>query len=733
MTGRGRGSGEYRRAVGNSGRRFADCESPDELLGYRSRSRRDLDLFGGDTIHNKDSAMNLFKVSFGGLLLLTFSLCFATPVIDGPVHGVNPAYMDIKVSACVNFNQYANGGWVASHPIPPEFASYGTFRELADRSDDTLHQILETARQTHAPAGSDEQKIGDFYASCMDTTQIEREGAKPLQPEFDRIAQIHDLPSLQAEVSRLQADGAGVLFHLGSQQDRRDSTQVIASAFQGGMGLPERDYYFKTDQKSQQIRDAYVKHIANMLALLGDDTAHAAAESQTVMALETKLAQSAMGRIEMRDPDVTYHKMPLEQLQSLTPNLSWEAYLTGLGYPQVKQVNVGQPKFFANLSDLLVSVPLDDWKTYLRWHLISAAAPALSDKFVDEDFNFRSRTLQGTQQIQPRWKRCVEATDRQLGFALGKQYVQKAFPPEAKARADKMVHFLIAALREDIQTLPWMGPETKKAALAKLDAFTPKIGYPDKWRDYSAFTLDRGPYVENVLRGDLFEFHRSLNKIGKPVDRTEWGMTPPTVNAYYNAAMNEIVFPAGILQPPFFDPKTDDASNYGGIGAVIGHEMTHGFDDQGRKFDAHGNRSDWWTAEDLKNFQERAACVEKQFDGYVAIDDIHEKGKLVLGESIADLGGLTIAFKAYQKSLEGKPEPPKIDGFTPDQRFFLSFAQIWAGSDRPEFVRLQVNTNPHPLHNFRAIGAPSNMPAFQQAFGCKVGDPMVREERCTIW
>jgi putative endopeptidase len=678
--------------------------------------------------------MKLFKVLLGATLFLTISFGLATPANDEPVHGINPAYLDSKVSTCVNFNQYANGGWMASHPIPPEYPSYGTFRELADRSDETLRQILETAAsRTDARQGSDAQKIGDFYASCMDTTRVESEGAKPLQPEFDRISQIHDLPSLRAEVSRLQGYGASVLFRFSEQQDRKDSTQVIASVFQGGMGLPERGYYFKDDEKSQKIRDAYVKHIANMLALVGDDATKATAESHTVMALETKLAQSAMSRIEMRDPDATYNKMPLAQLQSLTPNLSWEGYLSDLGYAQIKQINVGQPKFFATLNDMLASVPLDDWKTYLRWHLISAAAPALSDNFVQESFNFHSRTLQGTEKILPRWKRCVEATDHRLGFALGKLYVQKEFPPEAKARADKMVHFLIAALREDIQTLPWMGPETKKAAIAKLNAFTPKIGYPDKWRDYSAYKVDRGPFVENVLRGDVYEFHRSLDKIGKPVDRGEWGMTPPTVNAYYNPSMNEIVFPAGILQPPFFDPKADDATNYGGIGAVIGHEMTHGFDDQGRKFDAQGNRSDWWTAEDLKNFQERAACVEKQFDGYVAIDDIHEKGKLVLGESIADLGGLTIAYKAYQKSLVGKPQPPKIDGFTPEQRFFLSFAQIWAGNDRPEFIRLRVNTDPHPMHSYRAIGAPSNMPAFQQAFGCKAGDPMVRDERCAIW
>jgi putative endopeptidase len=678
--------------------------------------------------------MRLLKVCAAALLFLSLSLGFATPANDDTVHGVNPAYMDTKISACVNLNQYANGGWMASHPIPPEYPSYGTFRELRDRSQEALHQILETAAsRRNSPGGSDQQKIGDFYASCMDTTQVESEAAKPLQPEFDRIGQIHDLPSLRVEVSRLQGSGVNALFHFSAQQDRKDSTQMIASASQGGMGLPERDYYFEDDAKSKQIRDAYVKHIASMLTLLGDDSAKAAAESQTVMALETKLAQSSMSRIEMRDPDATYHKMPLAELETMTPNLSWEGYLSDLGYAQVDQVNIGQPKFFAALNDLLASAPLDEWKTYLRWQLISAAAPALSDNFVQEDFNFHGRILQGTKEILPRWKRCVDSTDRHLGFALGKEYVQKQFPPEAKARADKMVHYLIEALREDIQTLPWMGSETKKAALAKLDAFTPKIGYPDNWREYSAFSVDRGPYVENVLRGDLFEFHRTLNRIGKPVDRTEWGMTPPTVNAYYSSSMNEIVFPAGILQPPFFDPKADDAANYGGIGAVIGHEMTHGFDDQGRKFDAHGNRSDWWTPDDLKNFQERAACVEKQFDAYVAIDDIHEKGKLVLGESIADLGGLTIAYKAYQKSLEGKPRPSEIGGLTPEQRFFLSFAQIWAGNDRPEYIRLMVNTDPHPMHSFRAIAAPSNIPAFQQAFGCKAGDPMVREERCTIW
>jgi predicted metalloendopeptidase len=427
--------------------------------------------------------------------------------------------------------------------------------------------------------------------------------------------------------------------------------------------------------------------------------------------------------------------MDLEQLAKLTPNLSWTAFFTESGHPGIGTVDIGQPKFFEVVNSELSAVPLEDWKTYLRWHLVAVAAPALSKPFVEEDFNFNQHVLQGTEEILPRWKRCVAATDRELGFALGQIYVKNYFPPEAKARAQEMVHNLMAALHDDIQTLAWMGPGTKKAALAKLEAFAPKIGYPDKWRDYSAYTVDRGPYVLNVVRGNRFESNRDLDKIGKPLDRTEWGMTPPTVNAYYSPEMNEIVFPAGILQPPFFDAQADDAVNYGGIGAVIGHEMTHGFDDQGRKFDALGNLKNWWTDQDLKNYDQRAECVERQFDSYEVMPGLHQNGKLVLGESIADLGGLTLAYRALQKSLEGKPRPPEIDGFTPEQRFFMAFAQIWAANERPEFERLMVNVNPHPLDRFRAIAAPSNMPGFAQAFDCHPGNPMVRPpaERCQIW
>ena len=452
------------------------------------------------------------------------------------------------------------------------------------------------------------------------------------------------------------------------------------------------------------------------------------------MELETKLAEASLTRVERRDPEKTYHKMSRSDLRTLTPNWSWEDYFQEIGYTNIDSVDVSAPKFFETMSQALKETPLETWKTYLRWHLVNSTAPYLSDPFVDEDFNFKGRVLQGTKELLPRWKRCVSATDRQLGEALGQIYTQKYFPPEAKARALEMVNHLIAALHDDLQTLPWMGPATRKQALAKLGTFARKIGYPDKWRDYSAYAVDRGPYALNQMRGAQFEFKRDLNKIGKPVDRTEWGMTPPTVNAYYNPEMNEIVFPAGILQPPFFDMNADDASNYGAMGAVIGHEMTHGFDDEGRKFDAQGNLRDWWTPEDAKNFNERAACVEKQFDSYVVQDDIHENGKLVLGESIADLGGLNLAYRALQKAEKGK-KPALIGGLTADQRFFLSFAQIWASNDRPEFERLMVNTNPHPLARFRAIAAPSNMPEFARAFDCKEGDAMARPSaiRCQIW
>jgi len=674
-------------------------------------------------------------------LSLAFELRAAepkTPVSPEPAaapHGVQLSSIDKTCKPCQDFYKYANGEWLKSNPIPPAYPSWNSFTALVDRNREHLRQILEqAAADRNAPSGSTEQKIGDFYSSCMNEQQVNAEGIKAIEPEFRRIESAASMRDLEDEVARLQGLGVSAPFRFHSTQDARNSAQVIGEATQAGLGLPDRDYYTKTDEKSQKLREQYAEHVAKMLELLGDDATQAAAEAKTVMDLETTLAEASMTRVERRDREKNYHKMGRSELQALTPNFSWDGFLEEIGFPKIETVNVGQPKFFAALNEELKAAPLDAWKAYLRWHLLDAVAPSLSDAFVNEDFNFKGRILTGTQELLPRWKRCVQATDHQLGEALGQLYVQQYFPPEAKARAQEMVNNLVAALRDDLQTLPWMGEATRQQALAKLAAFTPKIGYPVKWRDYSAYQVDRGSYMMNQLRGNQFEFKRDLNKIGKPVDRTEWGMTPPTVNAYYNPDKNEIVFPAGILQPPFFDPKADDASNYGGIGAVIGHEMTHGFDDQGRKFDAQGNLRDWWTPDDAKNFTDRAQCVEKQFDSYVVEGDLHENGKLVLGESIADLGGLTIAYNALEKDLEGKPRP-LIDGFTPEQRFFLAFTQVWAANDRPEFERLMANTNPHPLDHFRGIAAPSNMPTFYRAFDCKEGNAMVRPSsiRCQIW
>ncbi|MFZ0414724.1 MAG: M13 family metallopeptidase [Candidatus Acidiferrales bacterium] len=652
-----------------------------------------------------------------------------------PPHGVELSSLDRTCKPCEDFYHYANGSWLKRNPIPAAYPSWGRFNELQERNRKELRQILEEASANHnAAAGSNEQKIGDYYASCMNVQQIDAAGAKPLQPEFDRIQAIDNGPSLQAEIARLQILGVDVIFNFGSTPDEKNSSQVIGGADQGGIGLPDRDYYLKTDDKSKQLRAQYVDHVTKMFELLGDDSTKSAAEAKTVMDIETDLATASMDRVERRDPDKTYHKMSASQLQALMPDFSWQSYFQEIGHPGIESIDVTAPKFFEAANRELKTAPLDDWKVYLRWRLTDASARWLSQPFVDENFNFNGKILQGTKELLPRWQRCVAATDNQLGEALGQLYVKEYFPPEAKARALQMVNNLIAALRDDLQTLPWMGPATRAEALAKLNAFRVKIGYPDKWRDYSDYSVDRGPFVLDTLRGNEFESRRDLNKIGKPVDRTEWGMTPPTVDAYNNGVMNEIVFPAGILQPPFFDAKADDASNYGGIGAVIGHEMTHGFDDEGRKFDAHGNLRDWWTPADEKNFNDRAQCIVNQFNNYVAVDDVHENGKLVLGESIADLGGLTIAYNALEKDLQSKPRP-LIAGYTPEQRFFIAYSQIWAATDRPEFVRLMANLNPHALDRIRSIAAPSNMPAFAKAFGCKPGDPMVRPAalRCQIW
>lgn len=657
----------------------------------------------------------------------------AKPGADSGYWGFDTANLDKSCKPCDDFYQFAMGGWMKANPIPPAYSTWGSFSELLDKNQQNLRQILEAAEKQQAARGSNEQKIGDFYASCMDTEAIDAAGTKPIDADLAAIAAMKNSVDLQAEAARLQEEGVGVLFRFSANQDAKDSTQVVGAAWQGGLGLPEREYYLKQDDKSKQLRDAYVKHVAKMFELLGDSPEAAAPEAATVLEIETHLAEASMKNTDLRDPEKTYHKMKLVDLQAMTPDFNWESYFKAIGHPELKEINVGQPDFFKALDSKLTATPLADWKTYYRWHLLNASASALPEKFVEEEFEFRGKTLTGAKEIQPRWKRCTQATDRALGEALGQVYVQKYFPPEAKAHALVMVHNLISALHDDLQTLPWMSPETRAQATAKLEAFAVKIGYPDKWRDYSALTIDRSSYLANQRRAAEFDFRRRLSKIGQPVDRTEWGMTPPTVNAYNNSSMNEIVFPAGILQPPFYDPKADDAVNYGGMGAVIGHEITHGFDDHGSQFDGHGDLKNWWTADDLKNFKERAACVQTQFDNYVVDGDLHENGKLVLGESIADLGGLAISYAAYEKSLEGKPRPPVKDGFTPEQRFFLGWAQVWGANDRPEYERLMANTNPHPLPRFRGNGPLSNMAEFAKAFGCKKGDPMVREQVCKIW
>ena len=703
--------------------------------------------------------MRLMRCVFAGIVLLGISMeavaqsadsvrggaSFAPPLAgcggfaggsEQGGHGFDLANLDRSISPCDDFFHFAAGGWIKNNPIPPAYSRWGSFTILHNNNEDVLHGILEEAsKDKNATAGSNWQKVGDFYASCMNESQIESAGLKPLDAEFKRIADVKDIVTLQAEIARLQRTGVNAIFGFGSEPDFKNSAQMIAAVGQGGLGLPDRDYYTREEDKDKKLRDAYLQHVTNMFKLLGDDSAIAAAEAKTVMSIETLLANASMHRVDLRDPDKVYHKMPVAKLHEIAPNVSWDSFFKEVGAPAVNEINVGQPDFFSAVNAALTSISLADWKTYMRWHLVHSVAPALPAKFVEENFSFYGQTLEGQKEMLPRWRRCVEATDRQLGEALGQVYVQRAFPPEAKARALAMVKNLMAALRDDLSTLDWMGAATREQALKKLTAIQLKIGYPDKWRDYSGFRVDRGPYVENARRGNDFENAYDVGKIGKPMDRGEWNMTPPTVNAYYNPLRNEIVFPAGILQAPFYDPNRDDAINYGAIGAVIGHELTHGFDDQGAKFDAQGNLKNWWTDEDLKNFQARGDCIVKQFDSFVVEPGLNENGKLVEGESIADLGGLTISYNALQKTLEGKPVPAAIDGFTPEQRFFLGWAQVWEGSTRPERMRVIVNTDPHPVDWFRVNGPMSNIPAFAKAFGCSANSVMVRPEaqRCRIW
>jgi putative endopeptidase len=668
--------------------------------------------------------------------LLSTAVCAQNPQNSLPV--LNVSSMDKSSDPCVDFFEYSCGGWMKKNPIPPDQTSWSLYSKLEDDNKLILREILESAAKPGLSRDATKQKIGDYYAACIDEGGIEKAGITPLRPELERIENLKSKEELASLVVSIQPAKENylrqetVLFDFGSLQDFKDSTQVIAVADQGGLGLPDRDYYLKDDQKSQELRRGYLAHVQKMFELLGDKPASAAAEAQAVMKIETALAKGSLTRVERRDPTKLYHKLSREELQALSPSFHWSEYFSRVGLNSLQALNVVTPDFFKALNAELEQENLENWKAYLRWHLAHANAPFLSSAFVNADFDFFDKTLLGTEQLEPRWKRCVTAVDGQIGEALGQAYVERTFSPEAKQRALKIVKQIEAAMQQDITGLPWMGATTKQHALEKLHAIANKIGYPDKWRDYSTLRIARHDELGNVLRAREFEFHRQLAKIGKPVDRGEWQMTPPTVNAYYDSQMNDINFPAGTLQPPLFSAESDDAPNYGNTGGTIGHELTHSFDDEGRQFDAQGNLRDWWTPEDAKEFNQRASCISNQYSNYVIVDDIKINGKLTLGEDVADLGGLMLAYMAWKDETKNQKLEP-IEGFTPEQRFFIAYGQSWCGSTRDEAKRLRATVDPHSPDKYRTNGVVSNMPEFQEAFHCKTDTPMVRQDRCRVW
>ena len=638
--------------------------------------------------------------------------------------------MDTRVKPATDFFRYANGAWLDRATIPAEKAESGVYDEVAERNLAILHSVAEAAARDKtldpsSPAG----KVGAFYRSGMDTAHIEAEGISALRPELAAIDAVHDTPSLEAEVGHLHRLGVAVAFSFYVDTDEKTSTQEIGQLYQGGIGLPERGYYERTDKDTASIRAAYVAHISRMLTLLGDQPDDATREAQIILALETRLAKASKTPTEQRDPEANYHKMTLSDLDVLTPGVSWEPYFAALGLPHPKTLNVAQPEFFGTVGQMFSSVPLADWKAYLRWNLINTEAPRLADRYADEDFHFYRTVLEGVPENKPRWKRVLAATDNSLGEALGQLYVAQAFSPPAKQSAVELVQRLKDALRERIGALDWMSAATKAKAQEKLDLMAVKVGYPDHWRDYAKLDVSSPSYVVNGMKADEFEFQRNLDKIGRPVDHGEWGMTPPTVNAYYSAEMNDINFPAGILQPPLFDVRFDDAVNYGDTGATIGHEMTHGFDDSGRQYDAHGNLHDWWTPADAQAFTTRAQGIVAQYNAYSPLPGLHVNGALTQGENIADIGGLKIAYLAFEKAIAGKPKT-LIDGFTPEQRFFLAYAQSFRTIVRPERLKVSLASDPHSPDAFRVNGAVADLPEFRQAFG---GPPDPAASPTTIW
>ncbi|HRF82929.1 MAG TPA: M13 family metallopeptidase [Pseudoxanthomonas sp.] len=655
--------------------------------------------------------------------------------VDVPSAAFKVADLDPSASACDDLNAYVNSKWLAANPVPGDRTSWGSFEVLGERSQQIQRAIVEQLAATQPAAGSIEAKIADVWRTGMDQAAIDAAGLVPLQPTLDGIAALADGAGVAQWLRSQYAVGQGSLFSFFANADYKDSENVIAYAGQGGLGLPEKGYYF--DEDKAPIREAYVKYIAQLLELAGTDAAAAAKQARAVLDFETRLAKASLSRIELRDPATRYNPVSAAEANRITPNFDWNAFFDTLKVPAAGKFSLAQPQFFAELDAMLADTPIEDWKAYLRFHALDDAAPYLAAPFEQANFGFYSQTLRGQQEMLPRWKRVLGSVNNALGEALGQLYVQAAFPAQSKAQMQHLVDNLSAALKTRLENLDWMGEDTQKRALEKWASFTPKIGYPDKWREWDGLRTGGDGYLANMQAARAFNYRYMLDKIGKPVDRTEWGMTPQTVNAYYNSTKNEIVFPAAILQPPFFDPDADPALNYGGIGAVIGHEMMHGYDDSGSQFDAKGNFDSWWTPEDRKAFEARADQLVAQFDGYEAIPGKHVKGRLTLGENIGDLGGLTVAYDALQRALQENPEAAGrvIDGMTQDQRFFANWATVWRRNFTDGELRVRLETDPHAPANFRANATPSNMPAFARAFACKAGERMVRADgdRVVIW
>ena len=676
------------------------------------------------------------SLACAAIVLAPSALHPQTPAPVRTIPGFDKSAIDTTADPCTDFYQYACGNYSKLHPIPADLPSFDQFSNLYEFNLQALHGILEKAAAAHAAAGSDEQKIGDYYASCMDTAAIDKAGLAPIQPELDRIAAIKSRDELMPEIAHLQRISVSAFFGLGSEQDLKDATREIAVVDQGGIGLPEKDYYLRAGVKDDELRGQYVKHIANVLKLLGDSPDAAGKNAADIMAFETALAKVSMGNVERRDPDKIYHMQPVTKFASNTPNLYVAEFLKDAGAPPVTELNVATPEFFAGLNQLIVSTSLDTLKNYMRVFLVDSVSSRLPRAFDEEHFDFYGRKLQGIPEQQARWKRCVDATDSALGEMLGKVYVAQYFGGDSKARTANDVKQIESAMDRDLDQLEWMSPATKTKAHEKLAAVVDKIGYPNKWRDYSALSITSGDSLGNSLRAREFESDYQLHKIGRPVDKGEWDMTPPTVNADYLPSMNTINFPAGILQPAFYDSGASDATNLGHIGAIVGHELTHGFDDEGRKFDAQGNLKDWWTADDAKRFEQRTDCLVNEYNGFVAVDDLHVNGKLTLGENTADNGGLRLAWMALLADAANKHESLEskaANGYTLKQEFFLGWAQNWCSTERPEMQRMLVRVDVHSPDRIRANGVVVNMPEFRQAFGCKAGQPMAPANMCRVW